>query len=72
MQVQTMNKLKLIVAVIVIVITIIVILQNTELVETEILFIKIAMPQALLLLLALLIGFVTGLGVSAMVSRRRR
>jgi len=48
----------------------IIVLQNTAVVETQILFFTIALPRALLLFLTLLIGFLLGLYVS--VYRRRR
>lgn len=43
------------------VLALVIILQNTEHVTTDILFVSIAMPRALLLALTLVIGFVAGL-----------
>ena len=56
-----MKKAKLIAAVILIVLVIIVIAQNIGPVNTTLLFVDISMPQALLLVITLLIGF--GIGV---------
>ena len=56
-----MNRLKL-VGIAVLALSIgIVVLQNTESVETKILFFSITMPRALLLFLTALIGFIIGL-----------
>ncbi|MEJ2130137.1 MAG: hypothetical protein P8Y95_00565 [Gammaproteobacteria bacterium] len=54
------NRLKLITAGILALLVAIVILQNTDLVETRILFITLVMPRAALLLLTTVIGFVLG------------
>jgi len=47
--------------VVVAVVAIIVVLQNTETVETEILFFTLKLPRAVLLLSTLVIGFLLGL-----------
>jgi uncharacterized integral membrane protein len=59
-----MKKAKLIVIFIILVLVIIVFLQNTEVVETKVLFATISMSRALLLLLTFSLGFITGLIVS--------
>ena len=59
-----MKNLKLIAAVVVGILVVIVTLQNTHEVETRLLFVTIAMPRAVLLLVTLVIGFVIGLLVS--------
>ncbi|MFH1731743.1 MAG: LapA family protein [Planctomycetota bacterium] len=64
------NKLKLFVVLAAIAVIAIVIFQNTEEVETRILFAKIAMPRALLLGIAVAIGFVGGL-VAATFRKRK-
>ncbi|MFT5423694.1 MAG: putative integral membrane protein [Phycisphaerales bacterium] len=56
-----MKKFKLIVAAIAVILVIIVILQNTESVQTQILFLDMQMPQALLLFVAMALGFIGGL-----------
>jgi uncharacterized integral membrane protein len=56
-----MKKAKLIVILIILVLVIIVFLQNTEVVETKVLFATISMSRALLLLLTFSLGFITGL-----------
>lgn len=43
----------------------IIILQNTQMVETTILFARISMPRALLLIITFLAGVVTGLILAA-------
>ena len=48
----------------------IVILQNTEAVETELLFISVSMPRAVLLFGALLIGFALGVLTAGRISRK--
>jgi uncharacterized integral membrane protein len=50
------------------VLTIVVVLQNTETVETKLLFMTIAMPRALLLLITLASGVVIGLVLGARIS----
>ena len=55
-----MRKAKIAVVVIIALLLLIVIFQNTEAVETKILFVTIAMPRALLLVVMMLIGLVVG------------
>ena len=56
-----MQKAKIIIAIVVAVLLIIIFLQNTESVETKILFMTMTMPRVLLLAVTLLVGFVVGL-----------
>ena len=49
----------------------IVVLQNTERVQTQILFFTITMPRAVLLFLTALIGFIIGVLSSLLVSRKK-
>ena len=56
-----MNKFKLIVAVVILLLVVIVFLQNTEAVETKLLFLTITMPRVLLLVVTFIVGFVGGL-----------
>lgn len=56
---------------ILVVLGLIIVLQNTESVRTQILFITIAMPRAILLIVTLAIGFGLGL-LTAFVQRHRR
>lgn len=65
-----MERFKLISAAILALLGIIIILQNTEPVETKLLFLSITMPRAILLLGTTLIGF--SLGVIASFFFRRR
>ncbi|MFC1516465.1 lipopolysaccharide assembly protein LapA domain-containing protein [Thermodesulfobacteriota bacterium] len=56
-----MKRVKLVGIVVLALLIGIVVLQNTESVETNILFFTITMPRALLLFLTALIGFIIGL-----------
>ncbi len=56
-----MKRFRLIFAAIITVLVLIVVLQNTESVETKLLFMSFSMPRALLLFVTFLCGGVTGL-----------
>ena len=56
-----MKKFKIITIAVVLVLVLIVILQNTQSVETKLLFVRITMPRAFLLMLTFLFGFIAGL-----------
>jgi len=56
----TINKLKLLAVAAVVVVVVAVVLQNTQAVETRLLFFKVTMPNAALLFGTLIIGFVIG------------
>lgn len=56
----TINKLKLVGAAAIVLIIVIVVLQNTQPVETKLLFLKVTMPNAALLFGTLIIGFAIG------------
>lgn len=66
-----MQKIKLTIALVAVVLALIVVLQNTESVETRILFAKISMPRALLLVATTAVGFLGGVVFSSL-SRGRR
>ena len=57
---ETVNKLKIIGIALVVLIVVIVVLQNTQAVETKLLFLTVTMPNAALLLGTLIIGFAIG------------
>ena len=61
MNMPTKTQLKVAAAVILSVLIVIVVLQNTESVETRLLFVTIAMPRAVLLFVTLVVGFVLGM-----------
>jgi len=61
---------KIIAAIVFVLLILIVILQNTEEVETKLLFITMDMPRALLLFINLLIGYL--LGIATMIVLKRR
>ena len=56
----TINKLKLATVAVVALIVMVVVLQNTQAVETKLLFLKVTMPNAALLFGTLIIGFAIG------------
>jgi uncharacterized integral membrane protein len=56
-----MKKFKIIAIAVVLLLVLIIILQNTQSVETKLLFAKITMPIAFLVMLTFLFGFVAGL-----------
>ena len=53
-----------------VVLAVIVVLQNTEAVETRVLFVTITMPRALLLLTTLLVGVASGLVLGTRIGAR--
>ena len=65
-----MKKVKLIAIVVISILAFIIFLQNTESVETRILFMKVAMPRAILLISTFLVGFVAGLITTSMLLRK--
>lgn len=56
-----MKKAKIAVIIVISILALIIFLQNTEAVETRLLFITVTMSRALLLILTFGLGFVTGL-----------
>lgn len=63
MQKVTINKLKIVGIAVVVLIVLVVVLQNTQAVETNLLFLTVTMPNAALMFGTLIIGF--GIGVMA-------
>ena len=61
MSMSIVTKGKFIVGAVLAVLVLIVALQNTEVVETRILYMKLTMPRAALLFGTLIVGFVIGL-----------
>lgn len=69
---ETMQKVKLAIAVIIAIVVLIVVFQNTHQAELKILFLEpIKMPSFLLLLMCLAIGFGLGWLTSAIIRRRK-
>jgi len=66
-----MSKVKLASVAVIALLAVIVIFQNTDVVETKLLFISIQMPRVVLLVGTLLIGFVLGLLAAGRIARRR-
>jgi uncharacterized integral membrane protein len=72
MAIDKKKKAKLIAAAVSAIIAIILVLQNTESVETHILFAKVEMPRAVLLLITFLLGFALGvLGAFAITGKKK-
>lgn len=67
-----MKKAKLIAIVVLSVLSIILVLQNTEGIETHILFWTVQMSRALLLALTFILGFVTGILVATHSLRKKQ
>lgn len=56
----TIDKLKIVAVAVVALVVMVVVLQNTQAVETKLLFLKVTMPNAALLFGTLVIGFTIG------------
>ena len=65
-----MSRFKLISIAVLTVLGVVIILQNTEQVETRVLFLSISMPRAILLMGTTLIGFALGILVSFLFQRK--
>jgi len=67
------NKLKLVGIACIVLIVVVVVLQNTQIVETKLLFFTVTMPNAALLFGTLIIGFAIGVITAGhIVSRAKR
>ena len=67
-----MNRFKMISIAVLTILGVIIILQNTEPVETRLLFLSITMPRAILLMGTTLIGFALGILVSFFFQRKEQ
>ncbi len=67
-----MAKAKLIIVLILVILAIIVVFQNTDQVETKLVFATVIMPRALLLFLTTLVGFAVGVLVALSLSKKRK
>ena len=67
-----MNRFKMISIAVLTILGVIIILQNTEPVETRLLFLSIIMPRAILLMGTTLIGFALGILVSFFFQRKEQ
>ena len=72
MSTTTFAKGKLIAVAVLAIVVLIVVLQNTEAVETRILFLTLTMPRAALLFGTLIVGFVLGLLTSTRLLPREK
>jgi uncharacterized integral membrane protein len=64
-------RIRIIISIAVAILVIVIVLQNTQAVETKLLFVTITMPRAVLLLVTLLVGFALGLITATWLSRTR-
>lgn len=67
-----MRSAKNVVIAVLLVLVIVVVLQNTETVDTKLLFVTLSMPRALLLGLTLLVGVVAGLLLGTKLPRAQK
>lgn len=65
-----MQKIKLYGSLTLLIILLVIILQNTEVVDTDILFITVSMPRAALLAITLLVGIIVGVISSFFIAGR--
>lgn len=71
MKMEKKDKIKLVALVVVAVMAIIIFLQNTEMAEARIFFLRIEMSRALLLMLTFALGLLTGILVAMNFLRRK-
>jgi len=69
---STMVKVKVIVLLVLLIIAFVIVLQNTEAVETKLIFATVTMPRALLLFTTTIIGFAAGVLVALSLSKKRQ
>lgn len=67
-----MEKAKNITTALIVVLVVIVMLQNTQAVETKLLFVTVSMPRALLLVVTCLVGMAGGFILSGFWFKRRQ
>ena len=65
-----MKRFKVIVLLVLVGLALIVVQQNTEAVDTRLIFVTVSMPRAVLLGIALLVGFVCGILATLAVERQ--
>lgn len=65
-----MARFRIVVAAVIAIVAMIVVLQNTQSVQTRLLFVTLTMPAAVLLFVTLVVGFVLGLIAAAWLNRR--
>lgn len=66
-----MKKFKQILTLVLSVIALIIVFQNTESIETRLLFFKVTIPRTLLLIINLALGFIAGIIVCLTFSKKR-
>lgn len=65
-----MKKVKVTAIIVILLLALIVFLQNTQAVETKLLFLTITMPRVLLLMLTFIMGFIGGLITASYILRK--
>ena len=68
----TMDKLKLVAIAVIALVVVVVVLQNTQAVETKLLFLTLTMPNAALLFGALVVGFAIGVLTASHIMARAK
>ena len=66
-----MKKVKVIGIILISILALIIFLQNTDSVETKLLFLTVTMPRVLLLILTFITGFIVGLVTASYILRKR-
>jgi len=61
-----MKKVKTVIIIVLTLLVLIVVLQNTQAVETRLLLLTVTMPNAVLIILTLLVGFAIGIIVASL------
>ncbi len=69
---RSVAKFKLLASLVLAVLGLIIVLQNTNSVETRLLFITVTMPQAILLFTTTMVGFALGVLVALILSGKRK
>ncbi|UCD48736.1 MAG: DUF1049 domain-containing protein [Phycisphaerales bacterium] len=72
MKIDKKSKFKLVTLIVAVVLAVIIFFQNTQTVETRILFLRFEMSRALLLILTFLLGLLTGVLLTTNVLRKKK
>ena len=65
------SRVRIVIAIVIAILVIVVVMQNTQAVETKLLFVTITMPRAVLLFVTLLVGVALGLITATWLGRRQ-
>lgn len=67
-----MQKKNTIIVLVISILALVLILQNTQSVETKVLWITVTMPRALLLFITFLFGFISGIIATGIFTRKKK